>query len=232
MREAADNGRKALIILHGHNAGKRKPRVISLYTQITPLKKDTNKSVTDYVMRTETILTVLRNAGQTVDDVLFIVMILYKWKERLIEALGTLFHQHKSQQQGVDVLGIQNRTPASRKRKNTVTTSWSYLPHFQIKNESRDKTRDVSCFTCCEKGHLSKISSNNNYNKRRKPRHRYCKSTAHKRDFCCVKRRDTMKKATDVEECSFSFKMDDYNLRKIIILTEMLCRRRSYPTHR
>ena len=31
-----------------------------------------------------------------------------------------------------------------------------------------------------------------------------------------------MKKAADVEECSFAFKMDDYYLRKIIVLTGLL----------
>ena len=60
----------------GYYAGKGKLRVISLYTKLTSLKKDTNKKVTDYVIRTETILTALRNAGQTVDDALIIVMIL------------------------------------------------------------------------------------------------------------------------------------------------------------
>ena len=55
MREAADNGRKALKILHGHYAGKEKPRVISMNTQLTSLKKHTDESVTDYVIKTETI---------------------------------------------------------------------------------------------------------------------------------------------------------------------------------
>ena len=47
-----------------------------MYTQLTSLKKDTNESLAGYVIRTATILTVLRNAGQTVDDALIIAMIL------------------------------------------------------------------------------------------------------------------------------------------------------------
>ncbi|TWW61432.1 hypothetical protein D4764_04G0000780 [Takifugu flavidus] len=39
MREAADNGRKALKILRDHYAGKGKPRIISLYTEPTSLQK-------------------------------------------------------------------------------------------------------------------------------------------------------------------------------------------------
>ena len=76
LREAADNERKSLNILRGHYAGKRKPGVISLYTQLTSFKNGTNENVTDYVIRTETILTATRNAGQTVDDALITTMIL------------------------------------------------------------------------------------------------------------------------------------------------------------
>ena len=59
MREASDNGGKALRILRDHYTGNSKPRIISFYTQITSLKKE---SVTAYVIRTEATLTALRNA--------------------------------------------------------------------------------------------------------------------------------------------------------------------------
>ena len=39
MREASDNGREALRILRDHYAGKGKPRIISLYTELTSLRK-------------------------------------------------------------------------------------------------------------------------------------------------------------------------------------------------
>ena len=47
MREAADNGRKARNILRGHYTEKGKSRAISLYIQLTSLKKDINESVTN-----------------------------------------------------------------------------------------------------------------------------------------------------------------------------------------
>lgn len=62
MREAADDGRKALKILREHYAGKGKPRVISLYTELTSLQKAADESVTDYIIRAETAITALRNA--------------------------------------------------------------------------------------------------------------------------------------------------------------------------
>ena len=47
MREASDNGRETLWILLDHYAGKGKPRIISLYTQLMSLKKEQNEGVTD-----------------------------------------------------------------------------------------------------------------------------------------------------------------------------------------
>ena len=53
MRKASDNGREVQRILCDHCAGDSKPRIISLYTKLTTLKKEPNESVTDYVIRTE-----------------------------------------------------------------------------------------------------------------------------------------------------------------------------------
>ena len=47
MRDAASDGRKALGILREHFAGTSKPRIISLYTQLTSLVKQSNETVTD-----------------------------------------------------------------------------------------------------------------------------------------------------------------------------------------
>ena len=50
MRDARDDGRKALKILRAHYAGTGKPRVISLYTELTSLVKSEHETVTDYVI--------------------------------------------------------------------------------------------------------------------------------------------------------------------------------------
>lgn len=61
MRDAVDDGRRALKILRAHNAGKGKPKVIALYTELASLVKLSNESVTNYVIRAETAATALGN---------------------------------------------------------------------------------------------------------------------------------------------------------------------------
>ena len=76
MRVAADDGRKALTILWDHYAGVGKPRVISLYTELTSLVKFSSETVSDYVMRAETAAVALKNCGENITDSLLIAMVL------------------------------------------------------------------------------------------------------------------------------------------------------------
>ena len=53
MRDAKDDGRKALAMLRKHYLSRGKPRIIALYTELTSLVKDTKETVTDYLIRTK-----------------------------------------------------------------------------------------------------------------------------------------------------------------------------------
>ena len=53
IRDAQDNGRKSLTILRKLYLSKGKPKVISLYTQQTSLRRLKSESITDYIIRTE-----------------------------------------------------------------------------------------------------------------------------------------------------------------------------------
>jgi hypothetical protein len=57
IRDARDDGRKALEVLRQHFQGKGKPRIISLYTELTSLKKEENEPIVDYVIRVESFAT-------------------------------------------------------------------------------------------------------------------------------------------------------------------------------
>lgn len=54
----------------------RKRKVEGYFFVYTSLQKKVDESVTNYIIRTETVLTALKNVGQTVDDAVVIAMIL------------------------------------------------------------------------------------------------------------------------------------------------------------
>ena len=76
MRDAKNDGRKALQILRAHYRGCGTPRIISLYMTLCLLSMSTSESVTDYVLRAESAATSLKTAGKTVDDALLIAMVM------------------------------------------------------------------------------------------------------------------------------------------------------------
>ena len=144
--------------------------------------------MTDYVIKTENILTAPRNAGQTVDDVSIITIIL-KGLPRHFEAFSInvihsnkelTFSEFKTEFHSF-VETLKHRDHSSSDNVTKLISSFSKT----MKNENRD-LRHISCFTCGGKGHLTKICPNN-YDKRRKPWYNYCKSTTHKRESCRYK---------------------------------------------
>ena len=76
IREAKDDGRKAFKILREFYAGSSKPRVITLYNQLTTLVKWESVSVADYMIRAEKAASALRSADEQVSDALLIATTL------------------------------------------------------------------------------------------------------------------------------------------------------------
>ena len=50
--------------------------MITLYTQLTSLEKKSDESVTDYVLRAETLAAALNNAGENISDSLLSALVL------------------------------------------------------------------------------------------------------------------------------------------------------------
>lgn len=78
IRDAKDDGRKALGILREHYKSKGKPRVITLYTELTTLKMGDDERVTDYMLRAETAATSLKSADENISDSLLIATTEYR----------------------------------------------------------------------------------------------------------------------------------------------------------
>ena len=64
MRDAKDDGKKALKILREHYLSQGKPKIIALYTDLSTLRKHEGEDVTGYVIRAEKSIAALRNCGE------------------------------------------------------------------------------------------------------------------------------------------------------------------------
>ena len=74
IRDAQDNERKALTISREHYLSKGKPKVISLYTELSSLRKLESEFITDYIIRTENISNTLKESGEVISNGLLITM--------------------------------------------------------------------------------------------------------------------------------------------------------------
>ena len=148
MRDARDDGRKALKILRAHYAGTGKPRIISLYTELTSLVKSEHETVADYVIRAETAAIALRNAGETVTDSLLIAMVLKDLPEEYKPFVVVVTQSDKEQK-------FSELKVALRSFEDTERTSVTTGNHSVMKTEYKKESQpEIVCYQCAIQGTL------------------------------------------------------------------------------
>ncbi len=217
MRDAVDDGRKALRILRAYYAGKGKPRIISLYTELTSLQKTANESVTDYIIHAETAITALRNAEETLSDGLLIAMILKglpdSFKPFAVHITQSdaniTFAEFKTKLRNFE---STEKFHNSASEDNVMRASAS-TPEW--KGRERLACSEITCYNCGQNGHKACACPTPN---RKRQWCSYCKSSMHRNENCRRKKRDNVKQATDKEdndEHTFVFKASDFKSYKI-----------------
>ena len=221
MHAAADNGRNAFKILRQHYAGTGKPRIISLYTQLTSLRKENSESITDYVLRAETASTALKCAGEVVSDGLVIAMVL-KGLPIDYQAFVVVVTQSEKaftfQEFKVALRNFEeNEKARSLTDKNDANKGSGANQSSVMKNKYFDKSHrssNIKCYSCGFFGHKSVECT------KKKRWCGICKSTTHAEKVCRrVKtkqlnsdssNKDDIKKACDDERTFYTFCMKFY----------------------
>ena len=177
MRDALDNGREALKILKEHYQGTGKPRVLSLYTELTSLSKGASEELTDYILRAEKYASDLKTANQTVDDSLLIAMVLkglpvqYKPFEVVITQNVTdelTFHDFK----------VALRSFEDTEKARTSEKGDSLMLH---------NNGGITCFKCKELGHKANVCPKHTGNSKKSGKKRWCihcKTNTHYTKYC------------------------------------------------
>ncbi|KAJ8369510.1 hypothetical protein SKAU_G00095380 [Synaphobranchus kaupii] len=184
MHEASEDGRGALEILREHYAGRGKPRIIGLYASLTTLRRASNESVTDYIIRAETIITALRDAGEVMSDELTVAMILNRLPD-LFKPLAIHVTQNEDQVMFID-FKRRLRNYEQAEKMNTAESSDNVMkmyvrqgrgPGRTNANDQRSEDASMVCFKCGTKGHRAKAC-------RQKTWCNNCKRNTHQDSTC------------------------------------------------
>ena len=217
MRDAPDNGRKALKILREHYLGKGKPRIIYLYTQLTSLQMAEDESVTDYLIRAETICNSLKTAGETISDSLLMAITMKGLPDRF-STFCTVMTQKEQEDSFLDYkVALKSFEEGEKYRREANAESNTVM---QVKPTTTSRSsRTITCYTCGKPNHKSyecrkNIQQRGNNQSYRGKWCSTCKSPSHT-DLECrrskkkVSANDTVKTVNeDSEEHSFVFKVD------------------------
>jgi transposase InsO family protein len=180
IREAQDDGRKALQILREHYIGKGKPRVISLYQELTSMKLD-DTCITDYIIHAETAANALKAAGETISDALLVAMALKGLSEEYKTFVTVITQRDKAMTFAEFKVALRNFEETEKSIRNKpVDTVMGMKPRFNGK-----------CFECGTPGHMA-VDCRKKQNKPRRWCEK-CKSPTHDTVKC---RKNTAKSAT------------------------------------
>lgn len=188
MRDAADNGGKALRILREHYAGVGKPRVIGLYTELTSLMKSSSETVTEYVIRAETATASLKNCGENITDSLLIAMVL-KGLPDSFKPFVVVVTQSQATQTFSEFKAALRSFEDTENARTVSDDSVMRLRASNVKSGSQSRVpRDLKCYNCGG-NHFArdcvKIKKNLWCN--------HCQSTSHS-DQACRKQKELREK--------------------------------------
>ena len=202
LRDANDDGKGALNILRRHYLGTGKPRILSLYTELTSLKMSPEEPVTDYVIRAETAAAALRSAGETVSDSLLIAMVL-KGLPVEFKTFSTIITQRET-----DITFSAFKAALRSHEESEKATAQSKASNSDnVMNCNQKSTNPITCYSCGKPGHKANNPICKNADKKKqkfKPTGKgrwceHCKTKTHNTVECRKKpqdKQDSAKTAT------------------------------------
>ncbi|GAB1602680.1 hypothetical protein Ahia01_000547800 [Argonauta hians] len=181
IRDARNNGRKAFKILRDHYLPKGKPRIITLYTELTSLVKNSDETVTDYIIRAETLHASLINTGEIVTDGLLTAMVI-KGLPHEYQAFTTVITQRDKPMTFQDFkVALRNFEDTERLQHQSTPPETTRVLSANIRPEISKPQR--WCQKCKRNGHDTAFCRRNKTGGRNKWC-QICRTHTHNTKFC------------------------------------------------
>lgn len=192
--DANNNGRGALEILRNYYASTDKPRILTLYEELTTLRMTHEEDVTDYVIRAERAANGLNAAGENITDNLVIAMILKGLPQEYKPFVVIQAHLHKKKTIAEFKASLRNfaNSEVVRQVSNTVMQVHAKGNQYSIKK--------TQCHACGGYGHLSK-----NCKKKETLNCNFCHKRGHVEKVCFGKKKDKFSNQSSHASTTFSF---------------------------
>src|SRR4029434_5879056 len=163
MRDAKRDGRKALNILREHYAGQDKHRGVCWYCELSSLHKASNETVTDSIIRAETIFTSLRRADEHISDGLQMAMVVKglpdSYKPFVVYITQTsdtvTFGEFKTKLRSYESTEKYGKSDVNVEEDNVMKTSGATRSRGRGRGKKMDLA-DVECYMCGKKGHMAR----------------------------------------------------------------------------
>lgn len=160
MRDAKHDGSKALQILREHYTGKEKPCVVSLYSELSSLKMAPKETVTDYMIRAQTIFMSLSRADESISDGLQIAMVVKglpdSYKPFVVQKNDIVtFSEFKTKLRSYERTEKYGRSDMSVEGDNVMKASRATRSRVRRRGKRMDRA-DMKFYSCYKKGHLAR----------------------------------------------------------------------------
>ena len=199
MRDAKDDGRKALAMLRKHYMSRGKPRIIALYTELTSLVKNTKETVTDYLIRAENAYSLLKSCDENVSDGLLIAMVMKGLPQEYKPFTAVILQKDEK-------LTFQEFKVALRNFEETekgATEASSVLHINSRKSFSKQNSKfEGACYICKRTGHKStECRFNHGHSNNRSRRWcDICKNSSHDTSYCRRLKSNSAKAVVDAKD--------------------------------